>query len=256
MQSSWSAQLPAADQTRIEAMRLGGRILGQIRAQLISELTVGQTFNQIEARAQELIAEASVVPSFSTVPGYHWATCLMKNEAVCHGIPDETVIESGDVITIDIGIKYQGYHLDATDSVCVGSCDGKIQRFLEVGRQSLNKAIAEVTAGQSVYAISAAMEKVLLKNNYGAVYQLTGHGVGQELHMDPAIPCAAQKSDKNVLLKAGQTIAVEVMYTMGDPYLEIGSDGWTYQTADGSLSAMFEETVLVTPRGHEVLTKV
>ena len=120
----------------------------------------------------------------------------------------------------------------------------------------MNKAIAEVTAGQSVYAISAAMEKVLLKNNYGAVYQLTGHGVGQELHMDPAIPCAAQKSDKNVLLKAGQTIAVEVMYTMGDPYLEIGSDGWTYQTADGSLSAMFEETVLVTPRGHEVLTKV
>lgn len=256
MPSNWTAELPDADQKRIAAMRKGGPILAQIRDTLISELHVGQEFAAIEDRAQELIKQHNVRPSFSTVPGYHWATCVMKNHEVCHGIPRDKQVADGDVITIDIGILYDGYHLDTTDSTCVGSCEGTIQTFLEVGRQSVRKAIAQVKAGQSVFAVSQAMDRVLQKHGFGAVYQLTGHGVGEKLHMDPAIPCTPQKRDKRVLLEAGQTIAVEVMYTAGDPYLVVGSDNWTYQTADQSLAAMFEETVLVTPRGSEVLTKV
>lgn len=253
--SSWVSELPLSDQKRIEAMRVGGKILGGIRDQLVATVVLGQTFAQIEETAQQLIKQEGVIPSFSTVPGYHWATCIMKNDAVCHGIPNEQVVESGDLITIDIGIKYQGFHLDTTASFCAGVCTSTVQDFLTIGKQSLHKAIAQVAANQSVYAISLAMDRVLQKHGYGAVYQLTGHGVGQELHMDPAIPCTPIKKDKKVLLKAGQTIAVEVMYTAGDPYLILDSDNWTYKTADGSLSAMFEETVLVTPRGSEILTK-
>jgi methionyl aminopeptidase len=213
------------------------------------------SFAEIEAHAQYLIQQSGATPSFSTVPGYHWATCIMKNDGLCHGIPNDTRIEDGDVVTIDVGLIYGGYHLDTTTTCIIGTSTAEKRRFLELGQKALNKAIGKVFAGQSVYAVSLAMEKVLTEHNLGIVYQLTGHGVGEALHMDPAIPCVAQKADKKVLLGEGQTIAVEVMYTAGEPDLKVDSDGWTYRTVDGSLSGMFEETVLVTKNGYEVLTK-
>lgn len=241
--------------TKISLMREGGHILAKIRDHLAEFTQVGMTFAQIEAEAQLQLKKYGVLPSFSTVPGYKWATCIMKNDALCHGIPNETIIEDGDVVTIDVGLLNHGYHLDTTTTFIVGKATKEKQQFLEIGRRSLNKAINKVQAGQSVYTVSLAMQKVLQEHGFGSVYQLTGHGVGERLHMDPHIPCVALKSDKRVILEEGQTIAVEVMYTAGEPDLKIDRDGWTYRTADGSLSGMFEETVLVTKTGHEVLTK-
>lgn len=252
---------------KIAAMRIGGHLLAQIRGKLVSFTQIGMTFAEIEAEAQRLILEAGASPSFSTVPGYKWATCIMKNDGLCHGIPNQTRVDDGDVVTIDVGLIYEGYHLDTTTTFIVtdkakayksdvtGLAIAKKKRFLEIGQHALNKAIGKVSAGQSVYVVSLAMERVLSEHNLGIVHQLTGHGVGEKLHMDPAIPCVAQKSDKKVFLYEGQTIAVEVMYTAGEGDLKVDADGWTYRTIDGSLSGMFEETVLVTKNGFEVLTK-
>ncbi len=244
-----------SSQQKITFMREGGHILAQIRDQLAVYAQVGMSFAEIESEAQRLIKASGAKPSFSTVPGYHWATCIMKNDGLCHGIPNDTLIEDGDVVTVDVGLIYGGYHLDTTTTFIVGTVASEKKRFLELGQKALNKAIGKVYAGQSVYNVSLAMEKVLVENDLGIVYQLTGHGVGEQLHMDPAIPCIAQKGDKKVFLHEGQTIAVEVMYTAGEPDLKVDRDGWTYRTVDGSLSGMFEETVLVTKNGFEILTK-
>jgi methionyl aminopeptidase len=240
---------------KIEAMREGGKALGAIKTQLQAFVEVNTTFEQIEDKAQELIKEAGMKPSFSTVPGYDWATCVMKNHEVCHGIPKGKKVLEGDVISIDIGLINNGYHLDTSITFAVGKVSEEIHEFLKVGKKSLKKAINQARIGNSVHDISFAMEKPLKRKSYGVVYQLTGHGVGENLHMEPAIPCVPSKSDRKIKLREGQTLAIENMYTMGSPVLEEDKDGWTYITVDGSLSGMFEETVLITKNGPEVLTK-
>jgi methionyl aminopeptidase len=240
---------------KIAAMREGGHHLGQVREALAKFVAVGMKFEAIEIEAQRLIKATGATPSFSTVPGYHWATCLMINDEMCHGIPKNKVVNDGDVLKIDVGLIWQGYHLDTTTTISVGAVKPGVTQFLEVGRRSLKKAINKVKAGASVYEVSKAMQKVVEEAGYSCVYQLTGHGVGEELHMEPNIPCIAQNSDKRVILTDGQTIAVEIMYAAGDATLKLDKDGWTYRTSDGSLSGMFEETVLVTKNGFEILTK-
>lgn len=242
-------------QEKIRAMREGGAALGKIKAELVTFTCPGMSFEAIEQKAQELIAQAGMKPSFSTVPGYDWATCIMKNSEVCHGIPEGKTVTEGDVITIDIGLIHDGYHLDTTITFPVGNVSSDILEFLAIGKKSLEKAIEQAKPGNSVYDISFAMEKPLRKKGYGVVFQLTGHGVGEALHMEPAIPCVPDKADKKHKLTVGQTLAIENMYTMGSPVLEESSDGWTYATVDGSLAGMFEETVLITENGPEVLTK-
>lgn len=239
---------------KIESMRRGGKVLGQIKKSLVKFAVDGVTFDQIEAEAQKLIKAAGMKPSFSTVPGYHWATCIMKNDEVCHGIPKNKVINDGDIITIDIGLINNNYHLDTTITFPVGEVNSQLREFLNVGKKSLADAIDKARIGNSVYDISNAMEKPLKRKGYGVVYQLTGHGVGEELHMEPSIPCVPARSDKNIKLHEGQTLAIENMYSMGNPTLIEDSDGWTFRTVDGSISGMFEETVLITKNGPEILT--
>lgn len=240
---------------KITAMTVGGTKLRQVKQALVAFTEVGMSFAEIEAEAQRLIAAADAVPSFSTVEGYSWATCIMKNDELCHGIPAESkVVAEGDVITIDVGLIQDGYHLDTTTTFAVGAVTPEVEHFLEIGRKSLAKAIDKAQARATVYEVSAAMQKVVERAGYGAVYQLTGHGVGEELHMDPEIPCIALRATKKYILKPGQTVAIEIMYTEGNPHLVVDKDGWTYKTEDGSLAGMFEETVLITENGPQILT--
>ena len=248
-------QFDPTDRARIEAMVIGGELLGSVRDSLRALATVGTTFESLEAHAQRLIRGGGAQPSFSTVPGYHWATCIMKNDALCHGIPRNGVVAAGDVMTIDVGLIYQGFHTDATVSFVVEPVSEKMKHFLQIGRESLADAISAVQPNGTVFAISSAMESRVKRAGYGLVVELTGHGVGQDLHMEPNIPCIAYNHDKRIKLSVGQTIAVEVMYTMGSPALTVDADGWTFRTKDHSLTGMFEDTVLVTPTGFEVLTK-
>ena len=232
-----NSDLPA----KISAMTEGGRQLGLIKKQLAQFTQVGTSFEAIEAEAQRLIKAAGAKPSFSTVPGYSWATCIMKND-------------EGDVVTIDVGLIYQGYHLDTTITFVVGQSNSQKSHFLEVGRRSLNKAINKARAGNTVFDISAAMQRVVEAEGYSCVYQLCGHGISQELHENPDIPCVAQRHDKKKKLVEGQTVAIEIMYAQGDAALKVDPDKWTYRTIDGSLTGMFEETVLITKQGPVVLT--
>ena len=248
-------QFDPNDRPRIEAMIVGGELLGSVRDNLRSLSTVGTTFEALEAHAQRLIKAGGAQPSFSTVHGYHWATCIMKNDALCHGIPQNGSVEAGDVMTIDVGLIYQGFHTDTTISFVVEPVSEKIKHFLQIGRESLADAIGAVHPDASVFDVSSAMETRVKRAGYGLVVELTGHGVGQNLHMEPNIPCIAYNRDKRIKLSVGQTIAVEVMYTMGSPSLMVDKDGWTFRTKDHGLTGMFEDTVLVTTTGFEVLTK-
>lgn len=246
--------LDPKQEQKIASMRAGGKKMRVVKKALQEFVTVGTTFEAIEAKAQELIKAHGGVPNFALVPGYHWATCVMKNDELCHGIPKNKVVDDGDVITIDVGMLYEGWHLDTSITFAVGSVSSEVTHFLEVGKQSLKKAIAKARVGSSVYDISSAMQRVVERAGYSAAYQLTGHGIGEELHMDPSIPCEADRADKKIKLYEGQTLAIEIMYAMGDATVVLDKDKWTYRTQDGSLSGMFEETVLVTSAGPEILT--
>jgi methionyl aminopeptidase len=246
------------DHQKITAMREGGHKLAQVRDQLVRFTQIGMSFAEIEAEAQKLIKAAGATPNFALVPNYHWATCIMKNDEVCHGIPTaEKVVEDGDLITIDVGLLYQGYNLDTTASFLMGKArqDAQLVEFLATGQKALDKAITEAKPGHSIYDISYAMQKTAEKKGYGLVYQLTGHGIGKELHESPYIPCIALRHDKKKFLVPGQTVAIEIMYTMGKPDLKTDNDGWTFRTVDGSIAGMIEETVLVGENGPEILTK-
>lgn len=237
------------------AMREGGKALARVRDQLQAATQAGMSFADIEAIAQDLIKKAQMLPSFDTVADYKWATCIMKNDELLHGIPSsEKNVEQGDVITIDVGILHKGFHTDTSITFAVGNVPKSVHRFLSIGQEILSEAIAQARVGARVYDISRVMQKGLHKHGYGAVYQMVGHGIGTQLHMEPNVPCVVTPESKHDILVSGQTIAIEIMYTMGEPDLAQDADGWTYRTVDGSLSAMFEHTVLVGASGPEIVT--
>jgi len=234
----------------------GGKRLGRIKSALREKIKVGKNAAEVDKKADELIKEAGGKPSFKGVPGYSWATCINKNEGMVHGIPSKNIVfENGDVISVDIGMLFQGYHLDTSFSVGLNP-DVHQARFLNTGREALKAAIEKTKEGFRVYDISEAIESVVVKAGYTPIKDLVGHGIGKKLHEDPPIPCFKQGSrESSPIIPKGATLAIEVMYTQGRKDLIIESDGWTISTADGKISALFEETVAVTGTGPLILTE-
>jgi methionyl aminopeptidase len=239
---------------KITAMREGGAHLREIKFKLQDFAQVGRTFLEVEVLATGLIKQVGAKPNFSLVPGYHWTTCINKNEGIVHGIPNQTVIESGDLISIDLGLIWHEWNLDVSISFIAGESTPEKDYFLAVGEKALAKATKQAVVGGTIYDLSRQIEKTITRSGFDPSYQLTGHFIGRQLHEDPLIPCVAQKSDRHHVLKAGDTLAIEVMYAQGSCDLELASDGWTYQTIDRSLTALWENTILVTSTGPEVLT--
>ena len=240
---------------KITAMRQGGALLRNIKHQLQDYAVVGRNFAQIEALAMKLITDSGAQANFALVPGYRWATCINKNEGIVHGIPTaDQVIEDGDLISIDLGLLWHGWNLDTSISFIAGTSTPAKDNFLQVGRKALAKAIGQAVVGNSVYDISRQIEKTITRAGFDPTWQLTGHYIGRQLHQDPLVPCVAQKSDRKKKLQLHDTIAVEVMYAWDSCELEQASDGWTYQTVDGSLTALWENTILVTDGEPEILT--
>lgn len=233
----------------------GGARLGRIKRELIEAVKVGVTPLTIDALADRLITAGGDYPSFKTVKGYHHATCINLNSAVVHGLPNAEPFKAGDLVTIDVGLVHKGWHLDTSVTVQIPPFDLKVSQFLETGQKALQVALKQALPGHSVYQISEAMQEVVEAAGYSVIRDLTGHGVGRRLHEEPNIPCYADPRTKNYILKPGQSIAVEIMYAMGDYRLKTGPDGWTLSTIDGSLTAMFEESVFITPNGQQILTR-
>ena len=241
---------------KISAMTEGGAILGRVREKLYRHMGVGATPRELELLARKLIKAEGAELSFTKVPGYRWATCININDGIVHGIPEsDTPFRDGDLVTVDVGVYYHGFHTDAAVSRVVGVSTQEKDRFLAAGMESLTAAIAAVKPGNRIGDISTAMGDTISSYGYATTRELTGHGVGRELHEEPMIPeLKITSREKTPLLEIGQTLAIEINYVQGKPGLILEADGWTISTKDGKLSAVFEETVLVTEDGHSVLT--
>lgn len=245
---------------KIRIMREGGKKIGTILQTLLDESGVGTSLTDIEARAQELIRQTGGTPSFQTVSGYHWATCLCVNDEVVHGIPKPYLLKENDVLTIDIGLLYQGYHTDTawTKKICSQKAtETSHDRFLDTGEKALWEAINVAHVGNRIGHISQVIQKHIEGAGYSVVKSLVGHGVGKKLHEDPQIPGFQRGAiDRTPELTSGMTIAIEVIYAEGKDAIETDEkDGWTIRTRDHSRSAVFEHSIGILDEGSMVLTK-
>jgi methionyl aminopeptidase len=240
----------------IAVMREGGRKLGSILEDLLAFSTPGVVLTDIEKRACALIEKAGATASFKTVPGYKWATCLNVNEVVVHGIPTNYVLHDGDILTIDMGILYKGFHTDTAGTKSIG-LSKKNEEFLNIGKKALEKAIEQSRIGNRIGNISKVIEETIESAGYSIVKSLVGHGIGRELHEEPQIPNFLRGTIENTLpLQEGMTIAIEPIYSAGGGEIVYqNTDGWTLATRDRSLTAVFEHTLAITTNGPYVLTK-
>ncbi len=247
--------IPTADE--LDLMRQSGRISAQALKLAIESVHEGQSLEEIDKLVENKIKELGGGSSFKTVPGYNWTCCLTVNEEVVHGIPRPIILKAGDVLSIDMGTVYQGWHTDTAWSVIVpGSKEdlSKKERFLKIGEKSLWAAIDQAKAGNRIGDISAAMQEVIeTEGGYKVIRSLVGHGVGRQLHDDPEIPGFGFKGTGEVLVE-GMTIAIEAIYTESTQEVVLDDDGWTLVSDDGSLGGMFEMSVIVGKDGPEVLT--
>lgn len=251
--------IPIKTPAEIEIMNQGGKKLWQILQTLLSEIKPGKTGMEIEKLASELIEKSGGKASFKMVPNYHWATCICINDCVVHGIPTDIPFKEGDVVGIDIGLYYQGFHTDVSWTVQVKDQkldqNSKIETFLQTGEEALKRAIEQVKPGNRIGHISQAIQSVIEDNGYSVVHELIGHGVGKKLHEEPEIPgFEAKKLKRTPEIKEGMVLAIEVIYNVGDRDVYIDDDGWTIRTKDGKISALFEKTVAVRRGGFFVLT--
>ena len=242
--------------TSVKDFLTAGEKLAQVFARCLKEIKPGKRLIEIEQLANQLIEQEGAKASFKTVPGYHWATCINLNAGIVHGIPNQEIIKEGDVVSLDMGLVYRGWHSDMAYTIKVqGKENLEVEKFLNTGKRALEEAIKAVKPGNRVGHISAAIQRVIEGEGYHCVRDLTGHGIGQKLHQDPWIPCLLMGPvDQTPELKEGMGLAIEVIYTMGKPELRKSADGWTIETQDGKISALFEKTVLVTRKGAQIVT--
>lgn len=238
----------------IERMREAGRLLAQVHQDLGHALREGMTTWEIDRLGEEMIRSLGCVPSFLNYQGYPASVCVSVNDEVVHGIPSkERYIKEGDIVSLDIGLIWEGYHSDAARTHGIGTISREASLLIERTRESFFQGIQYARAGRRLHEISAAIGDYAENFDYGVVYDLCGHGIGTHLHEEPEIPNFRQRK-KGLKLKAGMTLAIEPMINAGAPDVEWLEDEWTVVTYDGSLSAHYENTVLITDGEPEILT--
>ena len=229
----------------IKLMRESCRILAEVHAQLGKAIRPGISTWDIDALGEKLIRSYGCVPNFLNYNGYPASICVSVNDEVVHGIPSkERILKEGDIVSLDAGLIYKGYHSDAARTYPVGRISQEAARLIEVTRQSFFEGIKFARAGNHLHDISNAIDAYCTKFGYGVVRDLVGHGIGTSLHEDPQIPNFRQWR-KGIKLRAGMTLAIEPMINMGSCYVEWLDDDWTVVTEDGSLSAHYENTCLL-----------
>jgi methionyl aminopeptidase len=237
----------------IERMAAAGAIVGGTIAHVGSLLAPGITTDELDVAADEFIRERGGIPTSAGYKGYPKAICISPNEVVVHGIPGAFEVSEGDVVTIDVGVTLDGYIADGAYTFGVGEIDDATQRLLDVAQDALAAGIAEAIVGNRVGDVSHAVQTVVEAGGFSVVRSLVGHGVGRYYHEDPHIPNFGEPG-RGPRLSEGMTIAIEPMITAGGPDIEVGADGWTITTEDGSMSAHFEHTVAITADGPRILT--
>lgn len=238
----------------IELMREAGRILGRVHEDLEKFLKPGISTYDIDRYGYEQIRHYGCIPSFLNYNGYPASICVSVNDEIVHGIPRaDRILQEGDIVSLDAGLIYKGYHSDAARTYGVGKISAEAQKLIDETRNSFFEGIKKAKDGNHLHDISNAIDAYISKFGYGIVEDLVGHGIGTALHEDPQIPNFAQKR-KGIRLQAGMTLAIEPMINLGRPDVEWLDDDWTVVTEDGSLSAHYENTILVTDGEPEILT--
>lgn len=238
----------------IELMTEAGRILEAVHNELAKELHPGMTTKDIDRIGEELIRSYGCVPSFLNYEGYPASICVSINDEVVHGIPSpHRFIREGDIVSLDAGVIYKGYHSDAARTYGIGQISREAEDLIRVTRESFFEGIKYAKEGNHLFDISAAIGKYAEDRGYGVVRDLCGHGIGTDMHEAPEIPNYAQ-GRKGILLKAGMTLAIEPMINIGTYEVDWMDDDWTVVTRDHSLSAHYENTVLITDGEPKLLS--
>jgi methionyl aminopeptidase len=235
-------------------MREAGRIVALTHQELQKHIQPGITTKELDVIAEKFIRGSNAIPSFKGYNGFRGSICASVNEELVHGIPGDRVLREGDIISIDIGAKYNGYHGDSAWTYPVGKISEESQRLLEVTEESLYKGLAEAKPGERLSNISHAIQTYVEQHQFSVVREYVGHGVGQDLHEDPQIPHYGPPN-KGPRLKPGMVLAIEPMVNAGSRYVRTLSDNWTVVTQDRKMCAHFEHTIAITDTGYEILTK-
>jgi methionyl aminopeptidase len=257
---SYGQKIPVKTRSEIDKMREAGRHVAEILLELRAALRSGMTTQEVDRIAEKQIQERGVVSSFKGydphgLPRYPAVLCVSVNEEIVHGIPGGRTIEEGDIVSLDFGVSVDGWHGDSAVSVPVGEVEAERRRLLEVTRKSLDRAIDEMVPGRRLSDIGHAVQSFVEPEGFSVVRDFAGHGIGSEMHEAPWIPNYGAKG-RGPRLIPGMVFAIEPMVNAGGPEVEILDDEWTAVTADGSASAHFEHTIVVTGEGPEVLTRI
>lgn len=238
---------------QIAHIRVSCQIAADILKQLIAAAKPAVTTAELDELATKLCKENKVLPSFKGYLKYPYSTCISINDHVVHGLPSETALKEGDIVGIDFGVKYRGYFSDVARTIAIGTVEPEATSLINVTKTALRRATDVIKPGRTVGDIGHAVQSYVEEQGMGVVRDLVGHGVGTAVHEPPAIPNYG-RAGTGVQLVAGMVVAIEPMVNLGGHGVKLMDDGWTFRTKDGSLSAHFEDTILVTEHGHEVLT--
>lgn len=238
----------------IEIMREANRIVARILDAFEKEVRPGVKTMFFEEIAQEKCREFGVKPAFQGYHGFPFALCCSVNEEIVHGFPSQRELKDGDIVSFDMGVVYDGFYGDSAKTFTVGAVSDRAIALLEVTREALQRGIEEARPGNDLYDISRAIQMFVEGKGYHVVRRFVGHGIGRSLHEKPEVPNFVPQGAPSVPLKAGMTLAIEPMVTIGSPEVRVLDDKWTAVTKDGSLSAHYEHTVVVTGNGPEILS--
>lgn len=237
----------------LELAKIAGKTCSNAFRKVLASVKVGISCQELDTIARQSIEKENAQSSFMTVEGYRWTICTTINNQVVHGIPAKRILKNGDILGVDIGALYGGFHSDMAKTIPVGEISESTSRFLETGLATLKKAIAQAQIGNRIGDISAVIQEGIEKAGYSVVRSLTGHGVGRQLHEEPYVPGVGQKGVGEQILE-NMVLAIEVIYAQGKGDVKLEKDGWTISTMDGSLGGLFEQTIAVTKNGPIVLT--
>lgn len=247
------------NEKEIEAMRKGGKELARIMGEIEKKIVPGENTHEIDKLARELVFDIGGIAVFEGYGDrdnpYPGAVCTSINNEIVHGIPNkDRILKEGDIVKIDIGMKYEGMITDMSRTFSCGKIAPNAHKLLKITKESLDQGISKIKDGARLSEYSIAVDSYVRSYGFSTVRELVGHGVGKYLHEDPQIP-NFRSNEKDVMLKTGMTLALEPMINEGSKYIKLMEDGWTYVTKDGKLSAHFEDTVVVTKSGCKILTR-
>ena len=247
--------IPIKTPKEISLMREGGRILAKIMKELEKEVRPGITTKELENKAEELILKYGATPSFKGYQNYPATLCTSINEEIVHVVPSERILKEGDIISLDLGIFYKGFHTDMALTLPVGEVDPEVRRLIRVTKKALKRGIKKAKPGNTFGDIGNTIQRYIESQGFNVIRDLAGHGIGKELHEEPQI-LNYGKRKKGAKIKEGMVFCIEPMVSTGDWRIKKTKDGFGYKTADNSLSCHFEHTIAITKEGPQILTKI